>query len=294
MPSFLTKAQISRILQRELPEFLYPDGAESDYVSTAEVGSIAQCLSSVYSTMESIYNNHFPLTTNEKIGDWETTVFGKTQSGDLTLEERKGQVLAFLRAENNISFFTVLKAIIALVPEGIVVEIRPRTFVGDPITADLKGDLADEVWGPDWQSGDPAPSDVTVTDAIRNDYASLLIVRTQAYRYACIIWGGSISAELQAVIEKTLLTIEPARCKHDLIFAIPELPTGTIEIDEFNAEVYKSAYADPTSNTGYRATEGGVYFGFDGDAYALGFGDALQGSEPTDPGGYWYFLVTAA
>lgn len=291
MATFLTKAQIARILARELPEDFYPDGAESDYVSTAELGSIAQCLSSAYSTMESISLNHFPQTTDEKLADWEITVFGRSQIGTGTDEERRGALLAFLRAENNLSYWTILTSIIAMVPVGIVVEIRPRSYAGDPVTADIKGDLSDLVWGPDWTSGDPAPAGVTVTDAIRNNEADLLAVRTQAYRYTVVVWGGSISDDLKALIEEKLSVIEPARCAHDLLFLTEALLPGTLEIDEFNAEASKAAYADATSNTGYRAPLA-YYFGFDGDDYAAGFADALIGTTGTStPGGFFYPLL---
>lgn len=286
MPTYLTQEQIYRLIQREMPEDLYADGAESDYVTTADLSSVAKCLASTYTTMQTISLNHFPQTADEKIADWEVTCFEKIHTGAITLAERQAKILSFLRAENNVSYWTILTSIIALVPAGIVVEVRPRTYVGDPVTADLKGVNSDLVWAPGWVSGDPAPAGVTVTDDIRNNYSDLLAVRTQAYRYNVIVWGGSISTELQTIIDDTLTQIEPARCAHDLSFYAGALPAGTIEVDVYNAEYSKAAYADPTSNTGYRAPLG-YYFGFDGDTFAGGFGDAFYGSGVTAPGGFF-------
>lgn len=284
MPTFLSKETIERILSRELPEGLYPDGEETQYYSTADLGSIAKCIASVYTAMEGIYANMFPQTaTEDRIADWEKTVFGYTQVGNLTLEERIGNVLAFLRSENNLSFWTILTSLLYMVPEGIAVEINPLNNYGNIEVTEIKGANADLVWGPGWEAGDPAPEGVTVTDEIRNNQATLLAVREQAYKFIVIFWGGSLSADLKTLISSTLSKIEPARCAHELIFLNAELVPGTIEINSKNAKTYHAAYKDPTSNTGYRYPDN-YYFGFSEDVKAAGFGDVNN----PDVGGYFY------
>lgn len=284
MATFLTKEQVARILQRELPEDVYPDGGESDYYSTADLGSIAKCIASLYESMENIYKNMFPQTaTQDKIAEWETTVFGYTEVGNLTLEERIGNVLAFLRAENNLSFWTILTSLIYMVPEGIAVEVMPLNNYGTIEVGDIRGANADLVWGPDWEAGDPAPEGVTVTDELRNNQASLLAVREIAYKFQVIFWGGSLSPTLRTLISKTLSKIEPARAAHELIFLEVPLEPGTVEVDIDNAKFYHAAYRDLTSNTGYRYPNN-YYFGFEDDSRAAGFGDVNN----PDVGGYFY------
>ena len=121
MPTFLTQAQIYRVLQRESPPDVYPDGAPEQFVSTAEMDSVAKTVASCYEAMERIYENMFPTTADEQLGDWENNVLGSTPVGALTTAQRRANLLAFIRSQDNISYWTILNAVFGFVPAGTFV-----------------------------------------------------------------------------------------------------------------------------------------------------------------------------
>jgi hypothetical protein len=275
MPTFLTREDIYRILQRELPEDIYPDGPPDRYYSTADNDSVAAVFASMYSTMESIYNNMFVITANEQLNQWETNLLASTPVGDISVDQRRSNLLAFLRSQDNISYWAVLNAILGFVPIHTFVELRVRAYVGDHLIAQMTGANIDLIWGPDWTSGDPAPAGVTVTDSLRTDEAELLALRRHAYVYDVIIWGYELGVDETARLEELLSAIEPARSDHTLASFAEDMRAGGPEVTALTIKNYSNAKVDETSGTGYRASAP-FYFGFDGDDNAAGFGSTLN------------------
>ena len=277
MPTFLTREQIYRLLQRESPPEVYADGAPNAYVTTADMDATAQVFASAYETMQSIWNNMFVVSADEQLDRWETNLLGSSSVGDLTVEQRRGVLLAFLRSQDNISYWTIMNAVMGFVPAGTFVEMRLRAPRGDPVIAQLKGSLSGEVWGPDWVAGDPAPAGVTVSDLIRNSETDLLYLRRHAYVYDVLIWGYEFDPGEEDRLDDLLSQIEPAHVGHT-IGALTEERTDGVEVSAANVENYQIAKTDDTSGTGYR-TAAPYYFGFDDDDEALGFGDSETDAE---------------
>lgn len=287
MPIFLTQSQLYRLLQRESPEGVYPDGAPSRFVSTAEMDSVAAVFGSIYTSMERVWYNLFPVSADESLSQWETSLLGYTPVGEISVEQRRANLLAFLRSQDNISYWTILNAVLGFVPAGTFVEIRQRAHKGSVIISQLVGTRSGEVWGPDWVAGDPAPDGVTVSDLIRNDEDELLYLRRHAYVYDVIIWGYALDSEEEARLDELLTTIEPARSDHTITsWADNPLIDGGPEVTANNVEQYENAKTDNTSGTGYRASAP-FYFGFDGDDNALGFG----ASTDSDDSGIWAWSI---
>jgi len=237
--------------------------------------------------MERVWYNMFPVSADEQLSQWETSLLGSTPVGDLTVEQRRANLLAFLRSQDNISYWTILNAVLGFVPAGTFVEIRQRAHKGSCIIAQLVGTRSGEVWGPDWMAGDPAPAGVTVTDLIRNDEDELLYLRRHAYVYDVIIWGYELDTEEEARLDELLTRIEPARSDHTITsWADNPLIDGGPEVDANNVEQYENAKTDETSGTGYRASAP-FYFGFDGDDNALGWG----ASTDSDDAGIWAWSI---
>lgn len=123
MPKFLNREELYRLIQRELPENAYPDGAPSAFFSTADSDSTADVAATGYSTLERIYDNYFPQSANEKIDDWEIFVFGKIINSNLTLSERQEKVVVKLRERKDMSLWTMLVGVLEFLPFGTSVQI---------------------------------------------------------------------------------------------------------------------------------------------------------------------------
>jgi hypothetical protein len=287
MAIFLNREQIYRILQRELPEGIYPDGSPDQYVSTAENDSIAGTISGCYATMQEIYTDLFPQTANS-LEKWEAKIFGETSVGNLSITDRRNYLLSGLRSQANISYWTIITTIASILPLGCAVEVRNYSLHFQYKVTGIKGNNADLVWNDTWQAGDPAPEGVTVTDDIRNNYSSMVAVRAAAYRYDVVLYGTNITSELVSLVESTLNNIEPARSTHTLKTILLNLTPTTIVATESNVENFESIYRDENSISGYfipsLAGSSAYYFGFDGDTFALGFGDYYD----ITVGGLWY------
>jgi hypothetical protein len=268
MAKFLTRQDFYRILQRELPEDMYPDGAPQQYLSTADNDATAQCFSSIYGSMERVYENMFAISADEKLGELEQMYLGRNYL-ELTFNDRKNQILAKIRSQLDISRWSVLTQLAALVP-GVIVDIVEAQALDALRTFDLRGELSDEVWGPGWQAGDPAPAGVTTTAEIRNDQSALLALRVTAYTYYALVFDSGLSTETKALIESTLSSAEPARSAHIVVFlgssGVPASITFP-EADRFNGNT--ALRQDPTELVSFHIG----WFGFDGDSTALGFGD---------------------
>lgn len=123
MPKFLEREEIYDIIQRELPESVYPDGAATGFYSTADSDSQAKVIESAYSNLERIYDNYFPGWADEKISDWEITCFGERLSSTLTISEKRALIKAQLRLRPDVSVWSTLTAVLDIVPFGTVVQV---------------------------------------------------------------------------------------------------------------------------------------------------------------------------
>lgn len=134
MPTFLTREQLYRLIQRELPPGgAYPDGPATAFFSTAESDAAASGAASGYSSLERIYDNYFPQTALEKLDDWEIFTFGEVASaasGSLTTDERRNRIIAKIRERKDLSLFTMLTTILDVLPDGTFVQIFENCEIG--------------------------------------------------------------------------------------------------------------------------------------------------------------------
>jgi len=273
MSKFLSRDELYRILQRELPEDLYADGAPNQYLTTAENDSVAQVIASSYSTMEQVSLNNNILTTDVKIVDWEIMLFGETSTESLTLDERRDRVIAKLLTRNELSYWQVMLTCDAIIGRYGYVEVRQRNTKDNSYSILIKGTNSDLVWGPLWTAGDPAPAGVTVTDDLRNNQSDLYAVREEVYTYDVVVFSNYVNINILASKLDSLLTyLEPARSAH----TVTVIPTD----EGFNPDIEATRY-----NSGNGALfrhdanlESGMrrwfwYFGFEDDPTALSFSD---------------------
>jgi hypothetical protein len=282
MAKFLTRQQLYRLLQRELPEDLYADGAPSQYVSTAEMDSVAGVLASAYQTMERVYQNVFVISADEKLNEFENAYFAESTSG-LKREERIARILAKIRSTDDISHWQLLTTVGTLLA-GTWVEVLQRHVRNDETTAMLRGERLDEVWGPGWSSGDPFPGGVTGFEELRSSQPTLLALRDKAFTYDVLIYSRSINSEVLSLLEKTLREQEPARAAHTVTLLDPALLDFTDAAPNPTrfSDVSSLFFIGPTQETPGQSnifSRHTLWFGFDDDPFSLGFGDASNSGE---------------
>lgn len=217
MPKFLTREEVYRILQRELPEGVYPDGAPSAYFSTADMDSVAALAASGYDNLETIYDNYFAQLADEKSEDWEIKVFGQVLPATQSLADRRSRVLAKVRSQLGITkadMVAVVQSVIGLDKDVVVVNWSDRDGDGTwriglsqlGVTTILGGAST-------WRAyGDTAACDDGSTFGLTPD--EMLAVREQAYTYEVRIYSYTMTADEAAEVEELLTHYEPARSAH--------------------------------------------------------------------------------
>lgn len=217
MPTFLSREQIYRVLQRELPEGVYPDGPPSAFFSTADNDSIAGIAASGYQNLSVAYDNYFPQLAVEKLSDWEIAVFGAVSSSLLTVLERQQRILEKLRAQLDISWGSILSQIQEIF-DAAGLEFDLVTWCGS-----VGGGGA---WDLEFSQLD-VDTYLSFMDPIRTafldcslDYASIGLTADQlaaaqrtAYTYEVRVIGHA-DASFLADLDAILTAIEPARSTH--------------------------------------------------------------------------------
>lgn len=124
MPTFLTRQQLYRLLQRELPEDVYPDGAPSAFYSTADMDSIADVAATGYANLERIYANYFPQSADEYIDKWIAKLFiGTSFDAGVTLQDKRDRVIAKIRKQPTLALWEILILVAGYLPEGKYVQV---------------------------------------------------------------------------------------------------------------------------------------------------------------------------
>jgi hypothetical protein len=275
MPKFLDSDEIYRIIQRELPENVYPDGLPSSRVMLSDNYAASKALSGSYARLEVAYNNMFPQLATEQLADFETKYFAFSSVGILTEEERRERILGKIRARPSISVWDILTVVNSFVPQGVFTQIvewgnyeNGETWILDVSLLDrstylgpafgnrlgLTGEGACAVWGPDWQQGDTPPSNTFLTPAMDNQ-AAVLSVRELVYTYEVRLFGLSLSPEQLSQLDLQLSQIEPARSRHIIRQGL-NLNDFDLTVDVNNVTQFSNENCiarDVLSNSGYIA-----------------------------------------
>lgn len=292
MPKFLTASEVYGVISNELPDglFAYSPQPNKFYI-TAEFYSYSAGIANTYTTMQAIYKNLFVTTAEENIPDYEVMYFGKKANTDLTIEERRGRLLAKIRSQLSVSVWDLLTFIVSYLPEGTFAqlveygnfnsrdvwqvgvdfgvygavdtcELGTMSYLAAGCPQELTGELADEVWGPGWNYLDPLPEHVTGDAQITQ--AKMLAMRETAYTYEIRIFGYTLSAEAQVQFEQDLLAIHPCRSQYylqqNLDLTDYNLTTDVANVDQFTTVealngspwMLNCIAADPTQTTGYK------------------------------------------
>lgn len=215
MPKFMTRAEVYRLLQRELPENVYPDGQEDAFYSTADMASIADCAATAYGNLERIYDNYFPQTSDERIADWEIAAFGVAQSAELTLSQRQDRVTQKIRSRKGLTCQDMIDTVLAVIGTDKNVQLIEwgcvngswvlgvsllgvNTFLGGGNRLFATGvDLCEKTW-----------TDFGLTEATWD------AMRKDAYTYEIRIYDYTLSDAEYDQIDSELKIVEPARSRH--------------------------------------------------------------------------------
>lgn len=263
MAIFLTQQQLYMLIQRELPEDVYPiAGDQSTYLSTADSGSTAQMIRKVYEHLETAYDNQWPQHANvEGIALHEIARFGKL-SPSLALQERRDRVLGKMRALPSMSDPDLISLVEGLLPAGPFEPFASTRVLDAVDDNDLEQELVDLVvetyrWnypGNTWRLGEsllgvdtilgggmraPAGVDVceyTFAELGYSSNAQLLDARENAYSYDVNIYDGDVvvdvTSEMLATIEEELSAAEPARSRHHIYNSGLRTTLPTLELLE--------------------------------------------------------------
>lgn len=102
MPKILTRNELFRLLQRELPQDVYPQGGPSTFYSTASLDSKAKTMESAYNLAETAYDNIFPASAEELLNDWEIMLFGELSDSSLSTAARRARILEEIRSRRGV------------------------------------------------------------------------------------------------------------------------------------------------------------------------------------------------
>ncbi len=216
MPIFLTQDDVYDLLQREMPEGVYPEGSASASFHGADLGASAKTVETAYSNQARIYANYFPQTADEKLTDFEELHLGEQLLSSLTLAQRRDRVIAKIRQQRRTTPSDIRAAVQTVVDEGVLFEViewgcEHGGWVLDESQLDIETILnafAGLQFGfrEDWCS-------VTATELGLTE-EEYLIYREEAYTYEVRFYDYTLTAAEAERLEKVLLDAEPARSRH--------------------------------------------------------------------------------
>lgn len=272
---FLNANEIYRLFQRELPEGVYPDsGSPSAYFSTASAQAKSITVESLYKNMGRIYDNYFPQTADEKINDWEVTVFGSAINASLPLGARRQKVINKLRSRPTLSRWEMITTVLNYVPVGTFVQIveyqktgpdfgwrlgvsklGSETFLGwgtaQVVPLGGAGNCSDLFKGR-WVLGKSALGTETILGGPFT-YTQFTDAQNRAYGYEVRIFGVTLDSITRANLEADLKSREPARSSHVLLDGLDIVQYNlTVDVGAVDqTSLVNAAKLDNTTSTGY-------------------------------------------
>lgn len=214
MPIFLTNDQFYRVLQRELPPDVFPDGSPSAFFHNADMHSAGYAFDSASVSLSGIYEESFPQSCSGRIGDWEVKVFGTTpNSTTLTLQQRIDRVLTKLRTHLGITKADAYAIVDTAVPgmdfaiwewsqgQGMWVLGVSRLGLETRLGYGRRGGAI----GPTICDEDPADFGMTT--------AEWEAIREGAYTYEVRIYNKTLTTDERAAITSALLQFGRVTCQ---------------------------------------------------------------------------------
>lgn len=132
MSKFLTRAELYLLIQRELPEDVYPhSGKPEDFLSTSESDAQSEIIANYYEKLEAAYENFFPQTADESgVALHEIMEFGRLSIGR-TLSERRARLLLKNRELLSLSQTDLEELIRRELPDGTIFQIVNWNRLGE-------------------------------------------------------------------------------------------------------------------------------------------------------------------
>lgn len=275
MPFFPTQDQLYRLLERELPEGAYIDGAPTAGYSTADMYATAKTIANVYATLKVIYLNEFPQSTVERIDDWEIKMFGATINADHDLAYRQDAILRKIRSMPSITTWQMLTIVVSFLPIGVYAQVvalgcgliasgwrlsvsrlSSETILGWADGLELRNpqmlDLCDLVKSSGWRLGSD-PLDVSTILSGPNSWQDISTLQAKAYTFEVRIFGYTLSPTLYQAIDLALRKAEPARSTHiiqqNLSLAQFALTVPVLNVTQ--SDGINCIALDPTQASGY-------------------------------------------
>lgn len=219
MPKFLTQEECYRLLQRELPAGVYPDGAASGHYSTADMASVASVAATGYANAERIYDNYWPQTADERMSDWEITAFGYRLTAALNLAERRDRVVQKIRARKGLTKGDMVSVVKGIIGSDKLVDISEWGCATGVWIIGVSQLGIETILG-----GSPAVATVTgpdICDANPADYGltpeEWAQIQQEAYTYQVNVYGYTLTQAEYEAIDSALSAAEPARSAHVIV-----------------------------------------------------------------------------
>jgi hypothetical protein len=229
MPKFLSREEIYRMLQRELPPNVYPDGAPEKFYSTADMNSIAEVVAAGYENLSEIYDNNWPQTATHKLADWEMVAFGFPLEAALTLEQRRDRTVAKIRSRKGLTGKDMVDVVKGIIGTDKLVDVSEwGCLTGGWLISEsqlgietiLNGQNLVDVTG---TAPCADPADFGKSPA---EWAEM---QEEAYTYQVNIYGYTLTAKELAALDQALTIAEPARSRHVIVDGLD--PNDMIEGD---------------------------------------------------------------
>lgn len=222
MPIFLTRDQVYRMLQRELPDDVYPDGPPSAFFSTADMDAVADVAATGYANLHQIYLNYWPQSCDdESIGAWEQKAFGYNNDAALGLPARQNLVVERLRTRRGLTIGDMRAVVLSIIGSDKIVEVvnwgcDDGSWI---LNANQLGITTRLGSGPRLQAADPfacelGPAHFGLTPQQWKD------IQDDAYTYAVLIYGYTPTAQELRKIDEQLTIYEPARSTHHIEYGL--------------------------------------------------------------------------
>lgn len=231
---FLEHSALYRLLQREMPEDVYPDGAPSAFYHNADVDSVADGLTKAYANLQRVWINAFPGSADELIMEWEKTIMGDALDASATSDQRKTRYLERLRAARGISIPRIESVVRSVIGESVLFEVVENgCHDGAWVLDESELDISTILNGQNGMNIVPRPDNMncdylTETPAgyTRQEW---LDYRDDTYRYEVRIYDYTLTADEESLLDRELDRFEPARSDHTIVDGLD--PADAVEGD---------------------------------------------------------------
>lgn len=215
----LTRRQIYKILQRELPEDTYPDGAATSFYHTADMDTTAEMLARFYANGERVRANIFPQSADELIIDHELMHFQAALDASFSLEDRRNRILQKIRSPRGISIPRLEGVVRSVLGESVDMEIinlgcsegswrldESQLDISTILNGRRGDDIIPRPADPNCEFGASPPPGYTEQEWRE--------AREEAYTYEVRIYNRTLTVDERARLDQELTRAEPARSAH--------------------------------------------------------------------------------